>query len=61
MNEEYDIKRSINFCEAINEEQFLDFALSHIAEKDSDDVHPIADQIVTLYIINQWYKEGKKT
>lgn len=61
MDDEYDIVRHINMCEAINDEQMLDFALSHISEKNSDDVHSVADQIVTIYIINDWRKKGKKT
>jgi hypothetical protein len=60
MDDEYEIVRPVNICEVINDEQMLDFALSHISEKDSDDVHPIADQIVVVYIMKLWNKEGKK-
>lgn len=43
----------------INDEQLLDFALSHICEKNTNEVHEVAEKIVTLYIINRWEKEGK--
>lgn len=43
----------------VNDEQLLDFALSHIAEKDTDEVHQVANEIVCIYIINQFAKEGK--
>jgi hypothetical protein len=42
----------IELKEVINDEQLLDFALSHICEKDTEEVHPVAEQIVILYIIN---------
>jgi len=60
MDDEYDIVRPISFCEAINNEQFLDFALSHIAERNTDEIHPVADQIVVLYILNDWNNKGKE-
>jgi predicted MarR family transcription regulator len=43
----------------INEEQLLDFALSHICEKDSDEVHQVADAILTCYIVNDFNKQKK--
>lgn len=49
----------IDLGKVVNDEQLLDFALSHICEKNSDEVHDVADKIVILYIINE-LKEQKK-
>jgi hypothetical protein len=51
----------INLSTIVNDEQLLEFALSHVCEKDSDDVHPVADQIIVTYIINQFEREGKES
>jgi hypothetical protein len=45
----------------VNDERLLDFALSHVAEKDSGDVHPVAEEIITIYIINEFAKEGRES
>lgn len=36
----------------VNDEQLLEFALSHICEKDSNDVHPVATAILIRYAAN---------
>lgn len=41
-----------------NDEQLLDFALSHICERDSDDVHPIATAILVRYVANNMKQES---
>jgi hypothetical protein len=51
----------LNLDKVINEEQLLDFALSHIAERESYEVHPVADQIVLTYVINKLVAEGKES
>ena len=45
----------IELSSIINDEQLLDFALSHICEKNSDEVHEVAEQIVMVYIINHHF------
>lgn len=43
----------------VNDEQVFDFAIEHVCEKDTDDIHSVAHFIVTLYIIGQFEKQGK--
>jgi hypothetical protein len=59
MNDEYNIIRFVKISEVINDEQLLDFALSHIIERDENEVHYIAEEILLIYIINLLYKDGK--
>ena len=40
-----------------NEEKLLDFVLSHICERNSDEVHEVADAILTCYIVNDFRKK----
>lgn len=42
-----------------NEEKLLDFALSHICERNSDEVHEVADAILTCYIVNDFKKKNQ--
>lgn len=49
-----------NLDKIINDEQLLDFALSHVCEKNSDEVHPVAERIVLLYIVNEFQSQGKE-
>lgn len=42
----------------LNEELLLDIAL-YTVTLGEDNIHPMAPQIITLYIINNWAKEGK--
>ena len=42
----------------VNEEQMLDFALSHICERDTDTVHEVADAILTCYIVHDYRKQN---
>ena len=59
MDDEYDIVKPVRISEVVNDEQLLDFALSHIAEKDTYDVHPTAELIVITYIVSNFSKENK--
>lgn len=43
----------------VNDEQLLEFAMSHICSVNSDEVHPVAEQIALRYILNGWAKVGK--
>jgi hypothetical protein len=44
----------INFSDAINQEEVLDFALTHICSVESWQAHPIAERIVMWYILNEF-------
>jgi len=49
-------------ADMINQEQMLDFALTYLnGLPDNQDPHEVADQIVTLYIINEFQRDGKET
>ncbi len=48
----------INFSAAINKEEILDFAFSHICSIESWEVHPIAERIVMWYIMNEFDLKG---
>ena len=45
--------------EFINNEQLLDFALSHLIEKTEQTSHPIAEKILCLYVIDQFGQQGR--
>lgn len=52
--------KPFNLSDAINDEELLDFALSYVAERNSDDdTHPISNRIIVAYIVKQFEKEGK--
>lgn len=42
-----------------NEEKMLDFVLSHICERESSQIHEVADAILTCYIVNEFRKQNK--
>ena len=42
----------------VNDEQLLDFALSHICERDSEEVHPVATSLLVRYAANSMNAEG---
>jgi hypothetical protein len=48
----------IPFDSAINKEEILDFAFSHICSVESWEVHPIAERIVMWYIMNELTAKG---
>ena len=49
----------IPLSEVVNDEQLLDFAMSHVCERNMDEIHPVAEQIVLRYILNEWAEAGK--
>jgi hypothetical protein len=52
------MKNTIPLDSVLNDEQLLDFALSHICERDSHDVHPAASAILVRYAANSMGREA---
>jgi hypothetical protein len=52
------MKNVIPLDSVVNDEQLLDFALSHICERDSDDVHSVANSILVRYAANSMDAAG---
>lgn len=53
-------KKNFELSDAVNDEELLDFALSYVAERNSDDyTHPISNRIIVAYVVKQFEKNGK--
>lgn len=50
--------REIPIDVLFNEEQLLDFALHYLSYM-SENIHPVAEQIVVAYILREYQKQGK--
>jgi len=52
------MKSVIPLESVVNDEQLLDFVLSHICERNSEDVHPVATSILVRYAANSFGEAG---
>jgi hypothetical protein len=61
MYEFCDNTEPIELSMLVNDEQLIDFVLDHIAERNSDEVHPTAEHIMMWYIIKQFQLEKRES